>query len=61
MIQRGKVGTDMTRIPSMGEEGKTIKAGITVKNQSAWNMRYEAVILVGNKIKKKRNRSGYGE
>ena len=31
MIQRGKVGTDMTRIPSMGEEGKTIKAGITVK------------------------------
>lgn len=46
MIQRGKVGTDMTRIPSMGEEGKTIKAGITVKNQSAWNMRYEAVILV---------------
>lgn len=26
MIQRGKVGTDMTRIPSMGEEGKTIKA-----------------------------------
>ena len=54
MIQRGKVGTDMTRIPSMGEEGKTIKAGITVKNQSAWNMRYEAVILVGNKIEEKK-------
>ena len=44
----------MTRIPSMGEEGKTIKAGITVKNQSAWNMRYEAVILVGNKIRRKK-------
>ena len=44
----------MTRIPSMGEEGKTIKAGITVKNQSAWNMRYEAVILVGNKIEEKK-------
>ena len=54
MIQRGKVGTDMTSIPSMGEEGKTIKAGITVKNQSAWNMRYEAVILVGNKIEEKK-------
>lgn len=54
MIQRGKAKTDLTRIPPMGEEGKTIKAGITVKNQSAWNMRYGAVLFVGNRIEEKK-------
>ena len=56
LFQRDKGETDLTRIPAIGEEGKKIRAGITVANHSAWNIRYGAVVLTGNRIEGKREK-----
>lgn len=56
LFQRDKGETDLIRIPAIGEEGKKIRAGITVANHSAWNIRYGAVVLTGNRIEGKREK-----
>lgn len=52
-----KVRPDMSRVPPVGEPGKPIKAGITVKNTSKnMSLRYELKLAVGNKGEKKRKK-----
>lgn len=56
-----KAVPDLYRVPSVGEAGKQVKAGISVKNMSAHNcLRYEAVLSVGGRRGKKRAKRRLG-
>lgn len=45
-----KAVPDLCRVPPVGEKGKKVKAGISVKNMSGYrSLRYEALLSVGNR------------
>ena len=52
-----KVTADLKRVPAMGEKGKRIRAGVTVRNRSRLTrVRYEVIFSVGNVHGEKRKR-----
>lgn len=52
-----KLAADMSRIPSMGEEGRRIRGGIVMRNLTRRAfLRYEAEISVGNSFSRKRRK-----
>lgn len=58
LIMAGKSASpDLERVPALGEKGKQIKAGISLKNLSGhMTLRYEMVIWIGNKGGKSRKK-----
>ena len=64
LLVKGNVTADLERVPAMGENGKRIRAGVTVRNDSRLaGIRYELILSVrdardGKKKRKKKKYTG---